>query len=426
MLILPALALILIPRPPSFTLPPAPSVAPVAAAEGSPATPSAIGASGATARRHPPPIARPATSARGAAETEPVLGVVLDPDGHPMKGALVTCEDREPPALVSRPADDEGRFQLPPEAAGCAAIARHPEHFPSDRVVLASGRGNTLRLSHGATLEGDVVDDRGAPVTAYTLGIESYMGPATGGPSGQSRPFHDPSGAFSWDRLPAGRYVLTASAEGHPPARSSPVEVDAGRTSARVHLTIGRGGTLRGKVLDAATRKPLAGATVALDASTLIRGAPQRSTRSDEEGAYTLEGVPDGPFSVRVSHEGHRARVVTGLTTHGAGSLEQDVELNAIVDGGPTGDDFAGIGAFLEASAKGVSFARLMPDGPAEKAGIKPGDVIQRIDGEDATTRPIVDCMQSLRGPDGSRVSVEVSRGGQRLDVVIERRALTL
>ena len=64
--------------------------------------------------------------------------------------------------------------------------------------------------------------------------------------------------------------------------------------------------------------------------------------------------------------------------------LQQDVELNAVVDGGPTGEDFAGIGAFLAPSAKGVTFSRLVPDGPAEKAGIQVGDLIHRIDGRDA------------------------------------------
>jgi protocatechuate 3,4-dioxygenase beta subunit len=420
MLVLPALSWIVIPRPPVFTLPPA-TGATTTSVEAPPpvaATPSPTPRAAVT---HRP---RATASAGAAAEVEPVAGVVLDPDGHPMKAALVTCSDREPALATST--DDEGRFVLVPEAAGCSAIAQHPEFFPSERVVLSSGKGNSVRLARGATLEGDVVDDRGAPVASYTLGIESYVGPSDRAPSGQSRPFQDPRGAFSWDKLPAGRYVLTASAEGRPHARSASVEVEAGRTSARVHLTMARGATLSGRVLDAATRKPLAGATVAFDASTLTRGAALHSARSDEQGAYSLEGAPDGPFSVRVSREGYRARVVTGLTTHGAPTLQQDVELNAIVDGGPTGDDFAGVGAFLEASPKGVSFARLVPDGPAEKAGIKPGDVIRRIDGADAATRPLVDCMQSLRGPDGTRVSVEVDRGGQRVDVTIQRRALTL
>ncbi len=179
-------------------------------------------------------------------------------------------------------------------------------------------------------------------------------------------------------------------------------------------------------MIDAATRKPIAGAHVALDAFTATRAQSPRPARSDDQGAYTLEGAPAGPFSVRVTHDGYRARVLTGLTTRGAPTLLQDVELNAVVDGGSNGEDFAGIGAFLAPTPRGVSFSRLVPDGPAEKAGIHPGDLIQRIDGADASALPVFQCMQNLRGPEGSRVTVQVEREGRPVDVTIQRRALTL
>jgi hypothetical protein len=183
---------------------------------------------------------------------------------------------------------------------------------------------------------------------------------------------------------------------------------------------------MSGRVLDAATKKPIADATVALDAYTGTRANAVRPARSDERGAYSLEGAPPGPFSVRVTRDGYRARVVTGLTTRGAATLQQDIELNPIVDGGPPGDDFAGIGAFLAPSPNGVTFTRLVTDGPAEKAGVRAGDLVRRIDGVDASSLSVTECMQSLRGPDGSRVALQVEREGRRVDIIIQRRALTL
>jgi hypothetical protein len=354
-----------------------------------------------------------------------VEGVVLDPDAHPAKGASVTCEDRDPPLATTT--DDDGRFRLDAEAAGCHAVARRADLFPSDPVALVAGPGNTVRFTRGGGIEGVVVDERGGPVASYLVAVESYVGPATARlPTGQTKTIQDPRGAFAWADIPAGRYVLTASSEGRSPARSGLIEVESGRTTAHVRITLGRGATFSGRILDAVTRRAIPGATVTLDALTQTAAQGVKPARSDDQGSFALEGAPPGPFSVRVTRDGYRTRTVTGLTTNGAATLQRDIELNPLVDGGPTGEDFAGIGAFLEASPKGVAFGRLVPEGPAAKAGVQPGDVIRRIDGADASSLVLVDCMQSLRGPDGTRVTVQVERAGQRVDITIQRRALTL
>jgi hypothetical protein len=352
-----------------------------------------------------------------------VKGVVLDPDGHPAKSASVACEERGLTATT----DDEGRFELGNEADGCAAIARSQDFVPSDRVTLEAGRRNTLRLNRGGTIEGDVVDEAGTPVERYMLAVESYQGSfADSAPSGATKDVHDPRGAFTWPNLVPGRYVLVASTDGRPPARSSPVEVEVARTSAHVRIVLAKGAVLSGHVFDAATHKPLPGALVALDASTTTRAQGVRPSRTDRHGSYTLDGVPAGPFSIRVSSEGHRSRVVSGLTSRGAATMTQDVWLSAAVDGGPSGDDFAGIGAFLNPTPTGVTIGRVVPGGPAEQAGLKGGDLIRRIDGADVSALTVSECTQLLRGQDGSRVSVQVEREGRSVDVTIQRKAMTL
>jgi C-terminal processing protease CtpA/Prc len=72
-----------------------------------------------------------------------------------------------------------------------------------------------------------------------------------------------------------------------------------------------------------------------------------------------------------------------------------------------------------------VTFAGFIHGGAAETSGLQPGDLIRRIDGADASAYTTVECMQNLRGPEGSRVTVEVERGGQRVSVTIQRRAMT-
>ena len=101
--------------------------------------------------------------------------------------------------------------------------------------------------------------------------------------------------------LVPGKYVLTASADGRPPTRSSSIEVEAGRTTHNVKIVLGKGAALSGKIIDAETRRPIAGAMVSLDAMTQTSANAIHPAKSDETGAYTLDGVPPGPFSIRVA-----------------------------------------------------------------------------------------------------------------------------
>jgi hypothetical protein len=335
----------------------------------------------------------------------------------------VTCVEREPPLAATT--DDEGAFQLPGDASGCHAVARHVDFFPSDPVALAIG-ANTLRLAAGGAIQGVIADEGGAPVPSFTIGVESYRGVhADRSPVRQTRPFRDEGGAFTWDKLPPGRYVIAASAEGKAAVRSDVLEVESGRTTS-VRIAFPRGANLSGRVTDATTRRPIAGASIALDGLTTTRVPGVAPVKSGDDGSYSLDGAPPGPFSVRVTREGYRPRIVPGVLSRGAPTIHLDVELEAIVDGGPSGDQMAGIGAVLDATPKGVIFARLLPGGPAEHAGILAGDVIERIDGADFSALTVVDCMQALRGRDGSRVMIQVDRSGQRIDFTVERRALDL
>lgn len=322
---------------------------------------------------------------------------------------------------------DDGSFQLPAEVAGCEATARHPSFFASARTKLSAGTRTTLRLTSGGAIAGIVVDARGAPVASYLLAVESFQPSSDDGspsPTGRPRSFSDPSGDFLLDKLPAGRYVLTASASGMPPTRSAPVDVEAGSTARGVRITLARGATLSGTIMDADTRRPIAGATVGLDAATTTGANAISGSTSDKDGAYSLEGVPPGPFSVRAAAEGYRSKIVSGLTTHGAPSIREDILLKPRGEGG--GDsELIGIGAVLLPSPRGVVIATTVPDGPAARSGIQRGDRILRIDGIDASSLTVSECVQRLRGPEGSRVSLSLARDGSSdVEVTVVRATI--
>jgi membrane-associated protease RseP (regulator of RpoE activity) len=75
---------------------------------------------------------------------------------------------------------------------------------------------------------------------------------------------------------------------------------------------------------------------------------------------------------------------------------------------------------------RGVGVTRIVKDSPAEKAGLRQGDVIVRIDGENVTSVRKLNRVVSEIAPDQS-VRVTISRGGseQELTATMGRRSMT-
>ncbi|MBI5242798.1 MAG: S41 family peptidase [Elusimicrobia bacterium] len=89
---------------------------------------------------------------------------------------------------------------------------------------------------------------------------------------------------------------------------------------------------------------------------------------------------------------------------------------------------FSGIGAGLKKKEKGEGqgIAYTMPGSPAEKAGLKPGDVIAAVDGEDIRPLSQDDATKKIRGPEGTPVRLSILRTGQdgkasQLEVTVVR-----
>ena len=348
----------------------------------------------------------------------PIDGVVLDADGKPTRARVVACEEQ--PAETRTESGEDGAFQLPASAIGCEALAEQSESAPSDATQVVEGSRMTLRLKAGGAIEGAVVDDRGAGVPTFTIGIESFL-PARGrtfdrvGP----RSVDDPRGAFRWERLAPGTYVLTASASGRPPARSDPIAVSGGAVTGGVRIALLRGGIVTGHVFDE-HHAPLAGADLRFDAvSSVVRSSADAQT--DETGLYRLEGAPAGPFTLSAHKDGFRVKLVSGLRIDSGATLRQDVML-VTVDGG-AGLELGGIGAALEQTGGGITLRDVFPGDPAATAGLRAGDRIVRIDGEPTQGISMSDALQRLRGEPGTSVGVSAQRPetGETVELTIVR-----
>ena len=89
-------------------------------------------------------------------------------------------------------------------------------------------------------------------------------------------------------------------------------------------------------------------------------------------------------------------------------------------------NEFVGIGVRIRTTEEGgTEITGLISGGPAEKIGIKAGDIIAAIDGEDATHWDHSVCSEHLRGEKGTTVKVTVLRNGQKLDFTIKRASVS-
>jgi carboxyl-terminal processing protease len=87
---------------------------------------------------------------------------------------------------------------------------------------------------------------------------------------------------------------------------------------------------------------------------------------------------------------------------------------------------FAGVGASVLQKADQITIAGVLPSTPADRAGVKAGDVITAVDGESTKGWTADDAVNRIRGKPGTHVRIEVTRNGQRLSFDLTREQITV
>ena len=88
---------------------------------------------------------------------------------------------------------------------------------------------------------------------------------------------------------------------------------------------------------------------------------------------------------------------------------------------------FEGIGAYIDVKDGQPLIVQPMEGSPAEKAGLRPNDLILKIDGSDAHGITIAELRNKVRGPKGTTVALTIQHAGdtQPVDVTITRDEIT-
>jgi protocatechuate 3,4-dioxygenase beta subunit len=166
-------------------------------------------------------------------------GAVVDGLGRPVEGAQITaCPGPDQEGAIS---GHFGEFTLSASTVGCSVGASHPRFASSRPAIVRADRTTSLQLGTGGAIEGLAVDERGRPLAAFSLSIQSFE-PAEGEPQTSSRAgeAHDElRGRFRFDDLTPGTYVLGVNVEGRGFAQSAPIEVGRGRVVRGVRIGVG-------------------------------------------------------------------------------------------------------------------------------------------------------------------------------------------
>ncbi len=87
---------------------------------------------------------------------------------------------------------------------------------------------------------------------------------------------------------------------------------------------------------------------------------------------------------------------------------------------------FGGVGIRVYEGQRRIVVDEVLTDSPAQKAGMEAGDVILKIDGQATVNMPIIEARELLRGPEGTKVKVQVRRGTKKLVLEITRGVIRI
>jgi Ca-activated chloride channel family protein len=122
-------------------------------------------------------------------------------------------------------------------------------------------------------------------------------------------------------------------------------------------------GTIRGRVLDAHTQQPVAGATVVVEGMKL-------SARTGTDGVYTIADVPAGEYTLRVEKTSVLVAAPQRVTVSAGQTVTADFKMMRVNNRPDAAEDRAAVDALKSTDAEGLSSRRLVPPGTPSKRGV--------------------------------------------------------
>ncbi len=232
-------------------------------------------------------------------------GMVLGPGDRPVLRARVAV--KEAGEALS---DEGGRFSVP-LAALPARLSIHAAGYR--RLALDVRELTPLRLSlkPGATLEARVLDGGGKPIPNVKVLLRRQAGDNTWTREEVDAETH--KGDLLLDLPRPGLYRFEIRSAGMRPFSSEPFAVTATQGANLGVVVLSAGGGVEGRVVDAASGRPLAGVLATLwpqGMAGIQRAAVSAMVGqavADSEGRYRIAGQAPGAYELRLERSGFAA-----------------------------------------------------------------------------------------------------------------------
>jgi hypothetical protein len=246
-----------------------------------------------------------------------IAGKVKGTGGEPVAGARVFAL-----AEAGRPLDTEtgpgGEFRIAGLTAGRPvrffitadgyAQRQSSATPPAEDVVIT--------LDTNGTVRGRVEDAaRQSPVTDFSISRGEAPSGGGGGmvmrmyTGDEGRSFHAEDGAFELSNVPPGRWVIRAEAPGYRAAEVAGIEVATGETKEGVVLSMKRGGSIIGRVVESGRGAGVPNASISWTevgggtaGPMFVSNAPRRETAADADGRFAFDALPEGKITLSASH----------------------------------------------------------------------------------------------------------------------------
>ncbi|HMR01536.1 MAG TPA: S41 family peptidase, partial [Candidatus Gracilibacteria bacterium] len=106
-------------------------------------------------------------------------------------------------------------------------------------------------------------------------------------------------------------------------------------------------------------------------------------------------------------------------------ALFQDPESALEFEQSLTGN-YEGIGTIIDIFEDQFLIVTVLNGAPADKAGLKAGDIILKIDGEEVSSYSIDDLLDAIKGPSGTSLTMTVDRDGHQMTFTVTREEIAL
>ncbi|HEX9679348.1 MAG TPA: S41 family peptidase [Candidatus Saccharimonadales bacterium] len=145
---------------------------------------------------------------------------------------------------------------------------------------------------------------------------------------------------------------------------------------------------------------------------------------SEVEEVYdSLRSNFDGQLDIEKLIDGLKAGLVEATGDPYTVYLTQE-ESNEFLDS--LNGTFTGIGAELGIDDDQLIVVAPLDGFPADKAGLRARDVVVKINGEDTIGIKVEEAVNKIRGPQGTEVTLTITRAGRTFDLTITREEITV